>query len=175
MKQPWLPLEFVAPARVEVPGTALHIRPIHPDDTELDMVAVMGSQPRLWSIFGAAWGWPPATMTAEEDRADLARHAEEMERNESFNFALLDEHETAVLGCLYIDPPERVGGADAEISWWVIDDLVGTPDETAFNAFVPGWILDAWPLDAPRYVGRDLTWAEWLQLDELATPTQEHP
>lgn len=166
MTTPWLPDGFVAPQRVSVPGTSLHIRPIHPDDTEIDMIAVMGSQPRLWSIFGEAWGWPPATMTAEADRADLARHADEMERNESFNFALLDDDETVLLGCLYVDPPERVGAADAEVCWWVIDDLVGTADETAFDAFVPDWIRDAWPLVAPRYIGRDITWAEWLALDE---------
>jgi len=67
-----------------------HFRPIHPDDTELDMIAVMGSQERLWGIYGDAWGWPPATMTAEQDREDLARHAQEMEDHESFNYALFD-------------------------------------------------------------------------------------
>ncbi|MGH1488119.1 MAG: GNAT family N-acetyltransferase [Acidimicrobiales bacterium] len=166
--KPWLPENFVAPARIELSGPAgsHHLRPIHPDDTDLDMVAVMGSQERLWSIYGEAWGWPTTTMTAEADREDLARHADEMTRNESFNFALFDEDETALLGCLYIDPPERVG-ADAEISWWVIDDLVGSDVETALEEFVPQWIADVWPLSAPRYVGRDLSWEDWLALPEL--------
>lgn len=79
------------------------------------MVAAMGSQPRLWSIYGEAWGWPPATMTAEQDREDLARHEAEIERHESFNYALFDTGETQLLGCVYIDPPEKVG-ADAEVS-----------------------------------------------------------
>lgn len=162
----WLPTDFVAPTRVDIPATALHLRPIHPDDTEIDMVAVMGSQQRLWSIYGEAWGWPPADMTADDDREDLARHADEMTRNESFNYALLDEDETALLGCVYIDPPERVG-ADAEISWWVVDDHAGGPVERALDDFVPTWIARAWPLDAPRYVGRDLTWAAWLDLPEM--------
>lgn len=130
------------------------------------MVAVMGSRKRLWSIYGEAWGWPPATMTAEADRDDLARHAEEMVTNESFNFALFDDAEAALLGCVYIDPPERVG-ADAEISWWVIDNLVGSDVEVALDAFVPKWIEDAWPMSAPRYVGRDLSWTEWMALPEL--------
>lgn len=162
----WLPADFVARRRVPVGDEGHFLRPIHPDDTELDMVAVMGSQPRLWSIYGEAWGWPPATMTADADREDLARHADEMERNESFNFALFDADETALLGCVYIDPPEKVG-ADAEISWWVVDDEVGSDLERALDATVPAWIAAEWPLDRPRYVGRDLTWDEWLALPDV--------
>jgi len=35
---------------------------------------------------------------------------------------------------------------------------------------VPRWIAESWPLSAPRYVGRDLTWDEWLALPELTGP-----
>ncbi len=161
----WLPTGFVAPRSAGIDDDH-HLRPIHPDDTELDMIAVMGSQARLWSIYGEAWGWPPPTMTAEEDRADLARHADEMTRNESFNYALFDTGETALLGCVYIDPPERQG-ADADISWWVIDELVDSEVERALDRFVPDWIAAAWPFEQPRYVGRDLTWADWLALPEI--------
>jgi hypothetical protein len=162
----WLPPTFVAPHQVELRGLGLHLRPIHPDDTEIDMIAVMGSRDRLWSIYGDAWGWPPADMTAEADREDLERHADEMTRSESFNYALFDERETALFGCVYIDPPERVG-ADAEISWWVIDEHVDGPVERALDEFVPNWIATDWPLEVPRFVGRDLTWAEWLGLEEI--------
>lgn len=162
----WLPPDFLPPDRVDLSATTHHLRPIHPDDTELDMVAVMGSRERLWSVYGEAWGWPPATMTAQDDRADLARHAIEMTRNESFNFALFDEGETALLGCVYIDPPERVG-ADAEISWWVIDALVGTETEQTLDTFVPAWIDQYWPFRKPRYVGIDLSWTDWLALSEV--------
>ena len=156
----WLPADFRHPTRVEVPY-GHHLRPIRAEDTDLDMVAVMGSRERLWSIYGEAWGWPPADMTHEADRADLARHAAEMETHESFNYALLDTDETALLGCVYIDPPEKPG-ADAEISWWVVDECVGTELEAALDELVPRWIAADWPLERPRYVGRDLTWAEWL-------------
>ena len=105
-------------------------------------------------------------MTHEVDRADLDRHAAEMETHESFNYALLDTDETALLGCVYIDPPEKPG-ADAEISWWVVDECVGTELEAALDALVPRWIAAEWPLEHPRYVGRDLTWAEWLALPDL--------
>ncbi|MBY5162738.1 GNAT family N-acetyltransferase [Salsipaludibacter albus] len=150
----WLPDDFVAPTRVPLLDGRFHLRPISPDDTELDMVAVMGSQPRLWTIYGDAWGWPPADMTADQDRADLARHADEMTRNESFNYALFDADESALLGCCYIDPPEQPN-TDAEISWWVVDDLVGSDVEAELDALVPRWIASDWPLDRPHYPFRD--------------------
>lgn len=106
-------------------------------------------------------------MTADEDRVDLARHEAEIEAHESFNYALFDGAETELLGCVYIDPPEKVGDADAEISWWVVDRLVGGPVESALDELVPRWIADAWPLHRPRYVGRDLTWQEWIELPPL--------
>jgi hypothetical protein len=161
-----MPMDFVPPVRVELPGGSHHLRPIGPGDTELDMVAVMGSQARLWSIFGEAWGWPPTTLTAEQDGDDLARHAAEMITNDSFNYALFDERETVLLGCVYIDPPEK-HGADAELCWWVIDDLVGTGLEAALDQFVPAWIDDDWPFEEPRFIGRDLSWREWLDLPDF--------
>lgn len=161
----WLPSDFVHPTHVALPS-GHHLRPIREADVDLDMVAVMGSQARLWSIYGQAWGWPPPDMTAEQDRVDLARHAAEIEAHESFNYALFDAGETTLLGCVYIDPPEKVG-ADAEISWWVVDECVGTDLEAELDDFVPRWIDGDWPLAAPRYVGRDLTWDEWLALPDL--------
>jgi RimJ/RimL family protein N-acetyltransferase len=163
---PWLPEHFRHPLRAQL-STGHHLRPIRPEDTELDMVAVMGSRHRLFSIYGAAWGWPPPTMTADQDREDLRHHAEDMEAHRSFNYAVLDEPETVLVGCVYIDPPQRVGGADAEISWWVADAFVGTPVEAALDELVPRWVVESWPFQRPRYVGRDLSWADWLALDEL--------
>jgi hypothetical protein len=133
----------------------------------LDYPAVMGSRERLWTMFGEPWGWPPATMTIEQDREDLARHEAEIEAHQSFNYALLDAGETALCGCVYLDPPER-DGADADVSWWVVDELAGSDVEDALNAFVPAWVATDWPFIRPRYIGRDLTWGEWLVLPEVS-------
>lgn len=105
-------------------------------------------------------------MTYEQDRDDLARHEREIEAHESFNYAVFNAEETALLGCVYIDPPEKPG-ADAEISWWVVDELVGTDVEQSLDAFVPTWIEREWPLRRPRYVGRDISWDEWIKLPDL--------
>jgi hypothetical protein len=158
----WLPAGFAHPVRVPVTD-GYHLRPIAAADVDLDYPAVMGSRERLWSIFGDAWGWPSADLSHEEDRKDLARHEVEIAAHESFNYAMFDDAETALLGCVYIDPPEKTG-ADAEISWWVVDSKVGSSLEHALDALVPRWIAEAWPFDQPRYIGRDLTWSAWLAL-----------
>ncbi|HET7691093.1 MAG TPA: GNAT family N-acetyltransferase [Nocardioidaceae bacterium] len=148
----WLPEGWRHPQRVPL-STGHHLRPIRAADVDLDMVAVLGSRERLWELYGASWGWPPATLTAEQDRADLQRHADEMERGESFNYALFDQGETELLGCVYIDPPEQ-RGTDAEISWWVVDWLVGGPIESALDQLVPSWIDHSWPFRNPHYPHR---------------------
>ncbi len=158
----WLPEGWQHPTRVEL-STGHHLRPISPDDTELDMPAVMGSQERLWSIYGGIWGWPPPTMTAEQDREDLQHHVDEMESNEGFNFALFDAEETELIGCVYVYPPEKVG-ADADISWWVREEYVGSAVERAFDEAVPRWIAEEWPLGSPYFIGHTISWADWLAL-----------
>ncbi|WP_395245506.1 GNAT family N-acetyltransferase [Agromyces sp. MMS24-K17] len=136
----WLPDDFEHPTRVELaPG--YHLRPIRADDVELDYPAVMGSRERLWGIYGDAWGWPPETMTFEADREDLAMHEREIAEHLTFNYAILDDDETRLVGCIYIDPHDE---ADAESSWWVVDDLVGSEVERALDAFVPGWLRETW-------------------------------
>ena len=161
----WLAEGFVHPGVVGVVD-GYHLRPIRANDVDLDYPAVMGSRERLWSIYGDAWGWPPESMTYEQDRDDLARHEREIESHESFNYALFDAEEKALLGCVYLDPPEKIG-ADAEISWWVVDAEVGTELAAALDDFVPRWVARSWPFTQPRYVGRDLTWAQWQALPDL--------
>ena len=148
---PWLPDDWTRPVRVDLP-TGQHLRPIRADDVDIDYPAVMGSQPRLWSMYGEAWGWPPASMTYEQDRDDLARHEEEIEAHESFNYALLNDDESELLGCVYIDPPDDDHpGVDAIVSWWVVDDLVGTDVERAFDELVPRWLDERWPFRNVRF------------------------
>jgi hypothetical protein len=111
----------------------------------------MGSRERLWQIYGEAWGWPPATMTREQDRVDLAHHAEEMVEGRSFNYAVFDEGETELLGCVYIDPPGEGDDAGAVVSWWVVDKAVGSRLEASLDDAIPRWLADDWPFASVRY------------------------
>lgn len=144
----WLPDGFRHPLLVPLVG-GVHLRPIRASDVDMDMVAVMGNRDMLWEMFGEAWGWPPEGMTHEADAEDLARHAAEMESQESFNYAVLTDAEDALLGCVYIDPlptPEGSApvGPGAEVSWWMV---AGAPVEWrhALDEFVPRWIREEWP------------------------------
>ena len=145
----WLPDGFEHPLHVDL-SSGHHLRPLREADVEIDYAAVMGSRERLWSIYGEAWGWPPETMTFEQDRADLARHERETEAHETFAYAILDDGETELVGCLYVDPPDGPG-EDAVVSWWVVDAMVGEPLDRALEDFVPRWLADTWHLQAPRF------------------------
>jgi hypothetical protein len=79
---------------------------------------------------------------------------------------VLDPDETRLLGCIYIDPATRVG-ADADISWWLVADT-DAGLEAELGEFVPEWLASAWPFAQPRFVGRDLSWDDWLALPEVA-------
>ncbi len=148
----WLPEDLVVPDRLELP-TGHHLRPIRASDVDVDYPAVMGSRERLWRQYGAAWGWPPATMTYEQDREDLARHEADIAARETFNYALLDAGESELLGCVYIDPPEpdSPSGCDAISSWWVVDSAVGTDLERALGEVVPRWLAQTWGLRAVQF------------------------
>lgn len=151
----WLPADFRHPDRAQL-ATGPHLRPIRATDVDIDFPAVMGSRQRLWSLFGDSWGWPPGTMTDEQDYADLHRHEQEILRHESFNYALLDRDETALLGCVYVDPVpgdtvDRPVPGEAEVSWWVVDDLAGTAVEAELEGFVPRWLAARWPFSRVSY------------------------
>lgn len=151
----WSPRNWHYPRRLDL-STGHHLRPIRAADVDLDMQAVMGSQERLWSIYGHGWGWPQATLTVDQNRAHLARQEAQSERHEAFHYALFDAGETELLGRVYIEPvPKRP--AHAEISWWVVDALVGNPIEAALDDVIPRWLSAAWPpLTEPCFIGRGL-------------------
>lgn len=141
----WLGEEFDPPVLTELP-TGEHLRPLRASDTAIDYRAVMASRGRLWARYGAAWSWPRASLTEEEDRSDLVRHEYEMAEGSAYFYALLDRAESELLGCVYIDPPygPAPAGAQATVSWWLIDAAVGTALEREVDRFLPRWLARAW-------------------------------
>jgi hypothetical protein len=148
----WLRDDFTPPGRVELP-TGHHLRPIRAADVSIDYPAVMGSRERLWAKYGETWGWPPASMSYEADEQDLARHEAEIAARETFNYAVLDQDETELFGCVYVDPPEERSppGTDAVSSWWVVDKAAGGALERALDDFVPGWLSETWGFEAVHF------------------------
>ena len=149
----WLRAGFETPQRLDLP-TGHHLRPIRADDVDIDYPAVMGSRASLWARYGEAWGWPPATMTFEQDRDDLAHHEVEIAAQETFNYAVLDADETELLGCVYVDPPEAgsPSGTDAVVSWWVVDAAAGSELERVLAEVIPAWLAETWRFRSVHYV-----------------------
>jgi hypothetical protein len=48
-----------------------------------------------------------------------------------------------------------------------VDARAGTDLQRSLDALVPQWIAAAWPFTRPRYIGRDLSWADWLALPDI--------
>jgi hypothetical protein len=92
-------------------------------------------------------------MTYEADRKDLARHESEISAHITFNYAVLNQDETKLLGCVYIDPPDESTpeDVDALVSWWVVDSEVGGELERSLNALVPNWLTERWGLHRVHY------------------------
>ncbi|ABS04990.1 hypothetical protein FHR75_002650 [Kineococcus radiotolerans] len=163
---PWLPSWFRHPTRLELPS-GHHLRPLRALDLDLDLPAVRGAREHLWSCFGEAWGWPPAELAAADDLCDLQRQEREMAEGLSFSYALLDEVESELLGCVYLDPPR--GGtrdADVDVTWWVVDALRGGEVEHLLTAAVVTWVRRCWPFTRPRFVGLDISWRDWARSGE---------
>lgn len=173
---PWLPSWFAHPTRLEL-DSGHHLRPLRAVDVDLDLPAVRSSRDSLWARFGAAWGWPPADLDADADRADLERQEREMEQHVSFSYGILDEAEQELVGCVYLDPPR--GGrrdvalmvdvmVDVDVSWWVVDSHVGGALDRELPGVLRSWLSREWPFSAVRLVGTDLRWSEWAQLPDPA-------
>ena len=148
----WLDPDFTPPERLEL-ESGHHLRPIRVEDVDLDYPAVMGSRERLWEKYGEPWGWPPAHMTHEADREDLAHHVAEIEARETFLYAVFDEGETELVGCVYVDPPEpdAPAGSDAMSSWWVVDAHAGGRLERELDETIPRWLSETWGFARVHY------------------------
>jgi hypothetical protein len=102
---PWLPNDFIHPERVDL-ATGHHLRPFRESDVDIDNPAVMGSRTRLWSKYGDAWDGRRRTSPTRPS-VDPARHEAEIAAHLTFNYTVLDEQETELLRCVYIDPPSE--------------------------------------------------------------------
>ena len=114
----FLPHDFVVPTLVET--ERFRIRPITVHDVVKDFDAVMTSAEHLRRSF-PLWGWPPEDLTLEQNLIDLGWHQKEFQLRSSFDYAVMSPGEKRLLGCVYVDPPEKIG-ADAEIVFWVRAD-----------------------------------------------------
>jgi hypothetical protein len=158
----FLPREHPIPAGLE--HERFRLRPITIHDVVKDYDAVMTSGETLRRRF-PLWGWPAPDMTLEEDLIDLAWHQKEAQLRRSFNYAVVSPDESRLLGCVYVDPPEKTG-ADADVAFWVRDDEASSGLEGELEAAVRAWLAADWPYERVRWPGLELSWEEWDALPD---------
>jgi hypothetical protein len=159
---PFLPRRHAIPPGLE--HERFRLRPITINDVVKDYDAVMTSAETLRKRF-PLWGWPAEDMSLEEDMIDLAWHQKEAQLRRSFNYAVMSPDESRLLGCVYVDPPEKAG-ADADVAFWVRDDEASTDLEAELEQAVRAWVAADWPFETIRWPGLELSWEEWDALPD---------
>ena len=104
-------------------------------------------------------------MTIKDDLIDLGWHQKEAMLRRSFNYAVMAPDESRLLGCVYVDPPDKQG-ADADVFLWVRSDEEGSDLEEALEREVRRWLDAEWPFETVRWPGRDLSWEDWDRLPD---------
>jgi hypothetical protein len=157
-----IPLEHPIPSGIDHDRFRLRILTV--DDLIKDYEAVMSSAERLRERF-PYWGWPDPGMTIKDDLIDLGWHQKEAMLRRSFNYAVMAPDESRLLGCVYVDPPDKQG-ADADVFLWVRADEEDGDLEQVLEAEVRRWIDAEWPFEDVRWPGRDITWEDWDALPD---------
>lgn len=133
--------------------------PAAPRWVELDYGAVMASRRKLRNLFRRADTWPPADLTLEGDRADLAWHEQEFEARRSFAYLLLNNDASRCLGCLYLYPTAS-RDHDAEAYLWTHINM-STAQANRIENEVIHWVTHQWPFVAVAWPGRFIPFAAW--------------
>lgn len=144
----FVPADFVVPLRLETPQ--FRLEPLGPEHNDADYSAWSSSLEHIHATPG--WGessWP-RSMTLEENRADLQRHADDFEHRSGFTYTVLGPH-GAVIGCVYIYPSPD-GRHDAQVASWVTASRAEL-DAPLWRA-VSEWLAAEWPFEQVDYAVR---------------------
>ena len=142
----FVPARFDPPTRLAV-GDA-RLEPLGPEHNERDYAAWTSSVEHIRRSPGFRDGKWPREMTAEENRADLERHARDFAERTGFTFTVLDARDD-VVGCVYVYPASD-GVHDAQVTSWVRESEAGR--DQALRRAVADWLTSgAWPFERPLY------------------------
>jgi RimJ/RimL family protein N-acetyltransferase len=123
------------------------LHPLRAADVQLDYDAVISSRAELLLSSGGIW--PGEGFTLEENLADLQRHEQEHHDRVAFTYTIMNPAENECLGCLYINPPERLIGHNEEggkhlsdnaafVDFWVRHSrLADQLDRRVLQALIP--------------------------------------
>lgn len=145
----FVPPDFVVPRRLETAQFVLE--PLGPQHNDADYAAWSTSIEHIHGTPGWEDSTWPRSMTLDENRADLERHASDFENRTGFTYTVLSP-EGEVIGCVYIYPSKKEA-VDAEVHSWVrasdadLDPLLWRAVRT--------WLDSDWPFESIDYAPRD--------------------
>ncbi len=146
--------EFVPPA-FKVPlglqTSEFVLEPLGPEHNEQDYDAWTSSMEHIAATPGFAGGSWPRTMTLDENRADLQRHADDFRNRNGFTYTVLDPASRDVIGCVYIYPL-RDSDHDARALSWVRASRAEL--DTPLWRAVSEWLESDWPFAGVEYASR---------------------
>lgn len=146
-----IPEGFVPPAGIAGPGFHLRMLTIH--DAVKDYEAVIAAAPRLKGAMEPGSTWPDG-LTLEDNLIDLAWHQREFTIGHSFAYTVVNDDESKVLGCCYLNPsdwPEF----DAFAFYWAREEAMEPALGARFRQLVAQF-----PWDAVAFPGRDQPWRD---------------
>ena len=158
---PFVNESFEVPEKLETDEFRLRMLTIN--DLVKDYDAVMSSVDHLSKVWPGS-GWPEG-LTLEEDLIDLGWHQREFMNRSSFAYTMVTLDESAVVGCVYINPT-RKRGYDAEVYFWVRESELASGLDDRLYAAMKDWLDSAWDFENPGLPGRDIDWETWNSLPE---------
>jgi hypothetical protein len=131
----FVPDDFQPPLRLVV--DRFLFEPLGPEHNEDDHEAWSSSIEHIRATPGFRNGRWPHSMTLEENRADLERHARDFAARTGFTYTVLDPSDRGVIGCVYIYPDKK-GVDDAVVTSWVRATRARC-DAALARSFPAGW------------------------------------
>ena len=161
-----VPDDFKVPEVLE--SDKFRLRMLTINDVDKDYDAVISSIDHLLGVFGPQSKWPTKDLTREQDLIDLGWHQKEFQRKTSFAYTVMAPDESECLGCVYIYPPSKKG-FDAEVYLWVRKSEFDRGLDKVLYEIVREWVAKEWPFQKVAYPGRDVSWRDWGELDNLSS------
>jgi RimJ/RimL family protein N-acetyltransferase len=144
----WYPENAPLPMLLQTPR--FFLRPLTPDDADRDFAAMRDRwDTKDWVDF-----------TWEGNRESLVHHEQEHQQREAFTFTVMDAADSLCLGCVYIEPLERlvpdelqpalaVSGVpldSAGVRFWVRDAYLESEVSSDLLQALRSWFATAWRL-----------------------------
>ncbi len=157
----FVPQDFAVPSNLQTDEFRLRMLTIN--DLVKDYDAVMTSVEHLRTIWTDT-GWPVG-LTLEQDLVDLGWHQKEFQMRRSFAYTVAELDESAIIGCVYINPT-RKQNYDAEVYLWARQNKLVSGLEARLFATIKNWLAADWPFRQIAFPGREIEWEDWNRLPE---------